>query len=478
MSDIEDQIQAEVDARLKEAGILKNKPASDQTQQPVSRTRPPAPLPDASSENQANQQNSEQTQSENPPTQKSASQVMQEYLDSKNKNAQPQSQPDKKEDWKSDAIHGAEAVGASEVLRKLMPDYVPYPPQVKVAEQENILENDRAQKAEDILAKKKLNTDFESHIDYGNQLKSHFDNIQDLHQAMENEHQRALLNHEYHKTLTINDYLPEELRYDINPLTSGEKWSNKTGFGVGAGDVNEVSQRYKNMMPKGEISKNYAQTLGGTQAMRDAKADAKAQADALEQERAKYLPQAQEQLARDKAMALKQAEDAKKARDATFKQLVEASQQLNEHRGTPAPTTVELTEDQAKRRLQNELQKQEYEKRYGKGPLAPIFSAIPGSESRVVTPAISGALSETWAEKAKKAWESQPDWQHAIMDPDVAKYGSAALGSILSMVPNAPVRGAGVLMQAPAALGEATNASKPFWSPLVEAYEKHRRENP
>jgi hypothetical protein len=54
--------------------------------------------------------------------------------------------------------------------------------------------------------------------------------------------------------------------------TSGERWSAKTGYGVGEGTVRDVSQRYQKAMPKGKIAKAYAERLGGTQAMRDAQA--------------------------------------------------------------------------------------------------------------------------------------------------------------------------------------------------------------
>jgi len=474
MSDIDDQIQAEIKARLEESGVSQKKPENDQSAIPAQRTRAPAGLPNNLPVNQTTQV---ETSGENQSSEKTPSQIMAEYLASKQNQGIASENKNYPTDWSSDLTHGAEAVGVSELLRNRFPDYAPYDKKTKAIQKSEILSNERNQKVQNDLANKNLNMDFESHIERGNQLQNQHETLLNQLKSLDEQHQNALLSHEVAKAKTINDFLPEELRYDNNPLTSGEKW-NKTGFGVGTGDVNEVSQRFKNMMPKGKIAKNYAQTLYGTQAMRDAKAEAQAQAQALEEERAKYLPQAQAQLAQEQALAQKQAEDIKKVRNSTLDKLIENKNQLLEHRNTPAPTTIQLTPQQIERQASDALQKQQYQTKYGKGLTSSILSQIPGSESRFVVPAVSGAASETWANKAKEAWNKQPDWQHAITDPDVAKYGAATVGSVLAMAPWSRLRGLGVALQAPAATEAVIDKTSPFVSPLVKAYEKYKQDNP
>jgi len=60
--------------------------------------------------------------------------------------------------------------------------------------------------------------------------------------------------------------------------SSGAKWAEKTGYGVGEGTTRDVSQRYQKMMPKGKLARTYTERLGGTQAMRLAAAEAAANA--------------------------------------------------------------------------------------------------------------------------------------------------------------------------------------------------------
>jgi hypothetical protein len=64
--------------------------------------------------------------------------------------------------------------------------------------------------------------------------------------------------------------------------TSGERWSAKTGYGIGEGTVRDVSQRYQKAMPKGKLARAYAEKMGGTQAMRDAAAAAQAENEAMQ----------------------------------------------------------------------------------------------------------------------------------------------------------------------------------------------------
>jgi hypothetical protein len=73
--------------------------------------------------------------------------------------------------------------------------------------------------------------------------------------------------------------------------TSGERWAAKTGYGMGEGTVRDVSQRFQKAMPKGKLSRAYAEKLGGTQAMRDAQVAAQAaQAEAEAAQMAENSP--------------------------------------------------------------------------------------------------------------------------------------------------------------------------------------------
>jgi hypothetical protein len=69
----------------------------------------------------------------------------------------------------------------------------------------------------------------------------------------------------------------------IEPTLAPEDgaWGKKTGYGLGEGSTREQSLRYKNAMPKGKLSKAYAERLGGTSAMRQTTAQAQAEAQAL-----------------------------------------------------------------------------------------------------------------------------------------------------------------------------------------------------
>jgi hypothetical protein len=60
--------------------------------------------------------------------------------------------------------------------------------------------------------------------------------------------------------------------------SSGAKWAEKTGYGVGEGTTRDVSQRYQKMMPKGRLARTYTERMGGTQAMRLAAEEAAANA--------------------------------------------------------------------------------------------------------------------------------------------------------------------------------------------------------
>ena len=69
----------------------------------------------------------------------------------------------------------------------------------------------------------------------------------------------------------------------VEPTLAPEEgaWGKKTGYGIGEGSTREQSLRYKNAMPKGKLSKAYAERLGGTSAMRQTTAQAQAEAQAL-----------------------------------------------------------------------------------------------------------------------------------------------------------------------------------------------------
>lgn len=58
------------------------------------------------------------------------------------------------------------------------------------------------------------------------------------------------------------DVLPTAVGVDAGDLTPGEKWGQKTGYGMGQGTVQESSSRYQRNVPQGKVSGRMAKRFG------------------------------------------------------------------------------------------------------------------------------------------------------------------------------------------------------------------------
>ena len=58
------------------------------------------------------------------------------------------------------------------------------------------------------------------------------------------------------------DVLPTAPAVDVGDLTPGEKWGQKTGYGMGQGTVQEASSRYQRNVPQGKVSGRMAKRFG------------------------------------------------------------------------------------------------------------------------------------------------------------------------------------------------------------------------
>jgi hypothetical protein len=179
--------------------------------------------------------------------------------------------------------------------------------------------------------------------------------------------------------------------------------------------------------------------------------EAEAQRQVLAEERERATPHAEQSLAQNRAQAKIDLDNAKKARDASHRQLIEIERALEAHKNTPAPTTPKIDESTVKQQTKNEAIEKNLVGKYGANPLTKIMARFPGAESRLATPITSGALAPYWAEKTQEAWEKQPNWKAALTNPEVLSYGAGTAGALASMFPHPYVRGTGVALQAPAA---------------------------
>lgn len=377
------------------------------------------------------------------------------------------------------ALGAGAGLAASEALRFGMPEGAPYSKELKAAKQLQLEEGKENVKSAVEAANRMLPEDFAAHQQRGLDLKTQLDVLKTLHDQQEEAHRKAVMTHEYHKTLNINDYLPPELRINETPASGGEKWGkNWAGQDRPGTSVPEAAAAYQRSKGQGPVTSRLTKLYGSSQVqepgtpavsqMKRLAANKLAQEQqlALAQERASATPHAEQSLAQNRAQAKIELENAKKARDASHRQLMEIERAFEAHRNTAAPTTPRIDESTVKQQTKNEANEKALASRYGANPLTKIMSRFPGAESRVATPVTSGALAPYWAEKAQEAWAKQPNWRAALTDPDVLTYGAGAAGALATMFPHPYVRGTGIALQAPAVYFSGKEALE---GPLSEA---------
>ena len=391
------------------------------------------------------------------------------------------------------AIGAGAGLVASEVLRRMMPEAVPYNEDTK-AKMETALELGKTKVAADVeAANATLPEDFKAHQERGLDLQTQRDMLKALHDQQEAAHEKALFENEYHKRGTVNDYLPPELRTDETPASGGENWAkgweNKERPGVGG--VPQAAAAYQRSKGKGIISGRQTKLYGPSQVQEpgtpavslvdrlSAERLAAEQQQAIEEQRAAATPEAEQQLAEARAKAKIQMENAKKARDASHKQLMDIERALEAHRNTAAPTTPQISEETVRQQKLNDEIQRNLQRRHGANPLNEVMARFPGAESRVATPLASGAAAPYWAEKTQEAWEKNPNWREALTDPRVLTYGGATAGALAAMFPHAYVRGAGVLAQLPAVgLSGYDFANGPLPAEVTQAIQKRLTPKP
>jgi hypothetical protein len=363
-------------------------------------------------------------------------------------------------------LGAATGLAASELIRSQVPkDILPLSKKMKAAKELQLAEGKDIVEEGIKAADKNLPKEFEAHQQKGLELQTQRDVLKALHAQQEAAHEKAFLENDFHQNRSsINDYLPPELRIDETPMSGGEKWSknweNKERPNIGG--VPDAAAAFNRNKGQGPISSRLTKMWGPSQvqgpgmpamSLMDrlaANRQAAEQKQTIEEQRTAATPEAEQKLAEARARAKIQLENAKKARDASYKQLMDIERSLEAHRNTAAPTTPTIDEATAKQQQTNKILERSLEKRYGKNFIEKGLGLMPGSESRFLTPLISGALAPEWAEKTKEAWNKAPNWREGLIDPDVLTYGGATVGALAATLPHRYIRGAGVLAQLPA----------------------------
>jgi hypothetical protein len=450
----DDEREEAIQAKLKELGHA-DEPAPASSSTPTIRhARPPAPLIEPTVSGHATQNMPVSSGSSSQESSSNLNNPNEDPLDAAERRRQEKIKEQEAQNQSPIGLQNAVGAGvglaASKLLENQMPDYVPYNKETK-ANQEKLLEAGKTLvEGHKKAAEAMLPEDFQAHQDKGQALVAEKNMIELEHAKNVQELSKAQDAHELHKNLTVDNFLPPNLRESENPLTSGEKHSVTSGYSAGEGTVEEAVRKYKNIMPKGKVSKQYLEMLGDD-TVKALQAESKAKYENWKQQREQALPQATADAANAKSQAVINANNAKQAHDASMKQLRAVNQALDAHLNTPAPTIPRVSADTVKQQKVNEEIEKGLTKRYGSNPLTKLMSRFPGAGSDVATPITSGALAPYWAEKTQEAFEKQPNLISALTDPAVLSYGVGTVGALASLLPHRYIKGAGVLAQLPAA---------------------------